>query len=175
MREVALQIQPRCPHCKSTIRPFSKQDEEQLGEYKVNQSIRAKTYGVKKERSLSQLALYWVLCGIVADNSDDGNWNTKEKVDEQIKIKCRYVDLYMVVDGIAHIRTGSIAFKNLEHLAACRYFDRAFEEMSRFLKVPVKELIREGENLSGHTVRMRKIIEESEKSSGHTLKKSQLD
>jgi hypothetical protein len=149
MKEMTLQIQPKCPHCKSVVRQYAQEDEDVLKEYKEHQPIRTKTHGVKKSRSLAQLRLYWALCGIVADNSETPGWKTKEQVDFQCRVALDFRDPNVVVvkpDGTVVFHYRSIAFKNLGHIEACNYFDRAFEVMAKFLKVPVRVFVGEGEN-----------------------------
>ena len=78
---------------------------------------------------------------ITAENTDDHNWNTKDKVVEQVKIKVRFIESYMVVEGNVHMKTRSISFKNLPHMEACNFFERGFKEMASFLQVTVDELV----------------------------------
>ena len=106
----------------------------------------------KRERSYEQLCLYWVLCGIVADNTDDKDWDTKEKVDFQCKFACRHIKFWTYYDNpktgekMLHIEMDSISFARLAHLEACHYFDQAFKLMADKIGITVDELTGEAEN-----------------------------
>jgi len=124
--------------------PHSIKDEERLSEFRDYQVIRGKLTGVKKPRSYEQLKMYWALCEIVSENTDDPNWNSKVKVDEQCKIQLRHIDTRIVINGAVHIKTKSISFQELPHIEACGFFTDAFQLMADFLQVPLEELLKEG-------------------------------
>lgn len=98
-------------------------------------------------RSHTQLGLYWACCGLVADNTDDKNWNSKRKVSNQCLIEARMIEGYF---HYKHPKTGietlqlqlmSIAFRNLAHIDACGYFTSAFQTMADKIEMTVDELI----------------------------------
>ncbi len=98
-------------------------------------------------RSHTQLGLYWACCGFVADNTDDKNWNSKQKVSDQCLIAARMVEEYMYyknpktgVESL-HLRLKSIAFRNLAHWDACGYFTEAFQIMADKIGTSVDDLI----------------------------------
>jgi len=101
-----------------------------LGEF-LNANIKEVPEHLR--RSNEQLNLYWASCQCIAENSEDRNWSTKDLVDEQTKITLRHIDSYFYYmnqktgEQTLQLRTKSISFKELEHLEACAYFDRAFE------------------------------------------------
>ena len=124
--------------------PYGPDSVEKLKEYKDNQLVICRVSGSRKQRSLRQLGTYWAVCKTVADNTDNKQWNTKEKVDFQCRVKIHFVDPDLVVvkknlDVVVQYR--SISFANLKHMEACNYFDRAFELMAKFLDVDVDTLI----------------------------------
>lgn len=123
--------------------PHTTQDIETIKEFKPNQIVRVKIYGVTKERSYQQLKLYWACCQTVADNSKE--WTTKEEVDFQCRVACRWCD-FRVVNGATIVVVKSISFKDMSHLVACNYFDRAFEIMAKHLKIKVNVLLKEVEH-----------------------------
>ena len=135
MKELAVQLR------SNALFPFTEEDKEALSEYKPNQVLKCKLQGVKKPRSLEQLGLFMACAKITAENTDDPNWNTKEKVVEQIKLKVRFIESYMVVEGVIHIKTRSISFANLPHMEACNFFEQGLKEMAGFLQVTVDELV----------------------------------
>ncbi len=103
--------------------------------------------GKERERSYSQLGLYWVACKFVANNTEDRDWNTQDKVDEQCKIKARFVKFWIYYENQktgekwCHIKTRSISFKELPHLEACGYFDEAFQILSDEVGMDIDDFI----------------------------------
>lgn len=137
MKELSVQLR------EQILYPLSHEDREVLWNYKQNQILRCKLQGVKKPRSVRQLNLYWATCQIVADNTENKLWNTKEKVDFQCRVKQHFVDpdiISVLKDGTVIFNYRSISFANLAHIEACHYFDRAFEIMADFLGVDVDTL-----------------------------------
>jgi hypothetical protein len=98
-------------------------------------------------RSYSQLGMYWSACQLVASNTEDVNWNTKEKVDEQCKIAARHVDFWIhyqnkkTGEQALQIKTKSIAFTELAHIESCGYFDQAFQTMADKIGISIDDLI----------------------------------
>ena len=102
--------------------------------------------GEGRARSYAQLGLYWACCKLVADNTEDVDWNTAKKVDEMCKIAARHVDFWVhyqnrkTGETWCNIRTKSISFAELAHIEACGYFDQAFQSMADKLGITVDEL-----------------------------------
>jgi len=111
----------------------------------VNADIRKPSPHLK--RSLTQLGLYWASCKEVSENTDDQNWNTKDKVDEQTKITLRHVDFWIYYhnqktgEQTVHLKTKSISFKQLAHLDACGFFTSAFEIHAEMMRQDVDSWI----------------------------------
>lgn len=135
MKEIALQFRD------NIFYPFSDEDKESAREFRDNQIVNAKISGVQKERSYLQLKMFFAVCRKVADNTQDPNWDTTEKVLEQVKIKCRYIKEHIIVGKAVHIITGSISYKALPHMQACNFFDRGYIEMAKHLGVRVDKLL----------------------------------
>ena len=140
MKEIAVQLKDKVLH------PFAEEDLEVLKEYKQHQILKCRLQGIQKPRSYLQLKLYWSACKVVANNTDNKQWNSKDKVDFQCRVKLHFADPDTVVvkpDGTIVYKYRSIAFKNLSHIMACNYFDRAFEVMAKFLGITSEKLIME--------------------------------
>ena len=133
MIECALQLKDN-----NILYPFTEEDRDKIREFKKNQLLRAKLYGVKKPRSLHQLGLYWTLCKIVADNLED---KTKEQIDIEVKIALKHIKSFRIVQGITYIEVGSISFANLPHIESCAFFDRAFPVLAKMIDVTTEELL----------------------------------
>ena len=125
-------------------------DRVQYGEM---QNAHIASIPEKRKRSYEQLGLYWACCSEVAQNTEDPDWDTQDKVDEQCKIKARHVDCWLYYENTKtgerclNIKTKSISFKHLAHIEACGYFTHAFETMALHLGITVDELI---ENTKRH-------------------------
>ena len=132
--------------------PFSEEDLDIARGYKPHQVVRIKTTGIKKPRVLTQLKLYWVCCKKTSDNTDNPQWNTKEKVDFQCRVALHFVDPEVVAvkpDGTVVFNYRSIAFANLGHIEACNYISNAIEFMAKFLGVPKEKLVQRAKEGQG--------------------------
>ncbi len=142
MREIAVSKHGKTLFC------LSLDDEHKLSEYHDNQILRCKIYGVRKQRSYQQLKMFWSCCRTVADNTDNQFWNTPQKVAFQIKVGLHFVDPSVTSvrpDGGVQFLYRSISFKNLSHMDACGFFDRAFDLMANKLGCKVDELLENSE------------------------------
>lgn len=119
--------------------PFSKEDQNRLNEFHDNQIVNANLKGIEKPRSYEQLKLYWKCCQVVADNTEDQEWNTKERVDFICRVRCRFADYY-TINKVPHVKVKSISYANLKHIEACGYINDAFEVMARKLGITKDEL-----------------------------------
>lgn len=129
------------------FKPYSLPDEDATSEFKPNQpvQIEIKGFAPVKERSLTQLKLAWAAAAFVASNTDDKHWDTKEKAMFQTQVGLHFVQPNMTIvtpEGNIIFHYRSIAIKNLKHLEACRFFDRAFEFMAAKIGMNVDEFIK---------------------------------
>ena len=151
MREIFCQIRDTCPICKQGFGifylPFQDQDRETSKEFKLFQVVKTRIFGFKKERSLRQLGLYWNRCTHVAELlSDHENQYTKEDIDFEVKVKVAkkspsLIKRFKSVDGIVYMEPISIAFVNMQHLEATKYFDLAFDVMAKMAGISTEELL----------------------------------
>jgi len=139
MKEISAQI------INKSFIPYSEVDKDIVAEFKPNEIVRLKIYGVQKQRSIKQLGLYFSCCKLISENTDDPKWNHYRKVDWQLRNRLQFYDhgLTLVIGGNVQFKVRSISFKNLKHIEACNYFDRAFDLMAKFLGVQVDVLINE--------------------------------
>ena len=124
--------------------PFSAEDLEQSKNYRNNQICGARITGVQKPRSLEQLALFWCCCRAVSQNTQDSNWDTPEKVAEQVKVSLGFTKGYIVTGKTVHFIMRSISFKELRHMEACNFFTQAWPVMARHIQVPVDLMLTMG-------------------------------
>ena len=86
MIEIQAQIQ------NGILNPNTREDFERLHDnFHANQIVNLKVTGPEKARSIPENNLFHACCKLVADNSDDKNWNTPEKVKTQCKIQLRFI------------------------------------------------------------------------------------
>ena len=126
---------------KDTLKAFSVEDEEAIGEFPTGKILRAKITGALHPRSYEQLQTYHCACRTTAENSLDPNWNTPKKVDFQVKVACRLIDSFLVIDGVTQIIPGSVSYAKMKHLQACNFFEQAFQEMADHLGITVDKLL----------------------------------
>ena len=126
--------------------PYSEEDAEILADYSPTQILRLRITGAKKPRSYQQLKLYWSACAVVAENSEEIGWTTKEGVDINLRVALDFRDrkkpIVVRPDGGIQLIYRSISFANLGHADACNYFDCAFDLMAKKLGVTKDKLMK---------------------------------
>ena len=123
------------------IRPYTDEDEDTLRDYRPNQVVRQKIYGIQKQRSVPQLRLWWASCRFLSENTEDRNWNTRRKVSDHVLANLGEFDTKRAIvlpDGTVYMPLKSISFKTLKHLEACNIFNRGYEEMASKMGVEAK-------------------------------------
>jgi hypothetical protein len=107
----------------------------------------------KRQVSMREFGLYWKCCDVVAHNSRDDNWGTKEMVDEQVRIRTGWVESTMQIeikeefDGkevtmvYKHIKTKSLSPETMDEFIFNSYFSKAKVIMAEYLGVDEDELV----------------------------------
>jgi hypothetical protein len=127
-------------------RPFTLDDEDKVKEHKPNQVVRIQAYGVGKERSYIQLQRYWVLCTKAAIvMSDHTQQLTREDIDFKLKARAMkknpaFIKRFEVIGDKVVIEPISIAFRNMKHLTANKYFDIADKELEKLTGYSIDQL-----------------------------------
>jgi hypothetical protein len=79
-----------------------------------------------RKRSMSQLALYWVVCGIIADNFESEHAElTKEDVDRVLKVGAGHRRIILLADGSYQYSPMSIAINKLSQPDFNDFMDKA--------------------------------------------------
>ena len=151
MINIPLQQRNACPICGTNFGifylPLGDESQETAKTYATNQTLTGKISGTEKQRSIAQLNTYWKCCGFLAEiQSDMGQVLNRLDVDFEIKTRVAkdnpaMIKRYKMINGIVYIEPISIAFANLKHLEACRYFDKAFKIMGDSVGLTEDELI----------------------------------
>lgn len=142
MIEIATKLQKLENFSGYAFVPYSEEDLEAAREFKPYQILRSKFSGPKNQRSWVQIKTYYKGCKKVSENTDNPDFNTKEKVDLQLRIKLGWIKETIVVDGRVQFIPKSISFKEMKHLEFCNYFDRAIDVMVKFLGVEKDDFIK---------------------------------
>lgn len=129
--------------------PFTPEDQAKWNEYKENQVTKHRVTGSRKERSWQQLKMLHACLKLVADNTEDKNWNTPEKAKFSLKIALNYINEGLIVvdkQGNVHVQYRSFGYADLPHMEANMLFDRAWPILAGVLGISVDELLAEGRN-----------------------------
>ena len=158
---IPIQLRHTCPACEFRYWhyiPYGDEALEKSKEHTVYQVLESKITGTKRERSIQQLNLYWKCCAVVAElTSDHNNQLIKEDVDLDVKIRVGKKHTWMikrfrVVSGVAYIEPISIAFQNLKHLEANKFFDKGFKELADMVGMDEEELVAQAKSrMTRHT------------------------
>lgn len=149
--EIPTQLLNACPLCRQSFGlfylPYGDEATEKTKTYKLYQILKSRFWGIAKPRSVKQLNLYFSACGFIAEMlSDHNNILSKEDIDFDVKIRVAkenpsMIKRFKVVSGITYVEPISVAFKNMKHLTACKYFDKAFPIMGKMVEIETEELI----------------------------------
>jgi len=123
------------------LAPASVEDQEKLKDYKQNQIVRVKIYGVKRPRSVLQNRWIHAMFRIVADNSDDPEWGTPESVKRKVKMAMKFFkDDVTVAGNKVYFELRSFAFDKMESNEANVRFEDAKNIMAKKLGVKPETL-----------------------------------
>lgn len=138
MIEIAAQMRKGIPY------PFSQEDMEALKEYKENQIIRMKTYGVQKERSLRQFRMFHGVLRTVVANTEHPDWCSLPKAKFRLKVELHFVDEGVTaVDkhGVVRFSYRSFGYADLPHMEACNVFSRSWPILAKVIGVSEDKLL----------------------------------
>jgi len=132
--------------------PLTIEDEAAWAEFKENQITRHKVYGAKKERSYMQLKMLHGCLKTVAENTDNPNWDTLAKAKFSLKVALHFIKEDVVVvdkQGRVHFQYRSFGYDDLEHMEACKVFDRSWPILAAVIGVSEEVLLQESRNNEG--------------------------
>lgn len=127
--------------------PNTEEDLELTRTFKANQIIVCKITGGwnKKQRSFQQLSLLMAAIRVCVYQSRDPNWSTVKKAKMALKYGIGYFDeesqYYHKDLDLVITKPGSFSYDSLDHMDACKVFDKAFMFMADHLGIPVEQLI----------------------------------
>ena len=105
--------------------PVSQEYEEELRGYKQNQILRCVISGTRKQRSVQQNKWAHAMFRIVAENTQDPEWDSPEKVKRNVKMAMKFFEDEVVVRGNkVYFELRSFAFDRMDaNEANVRYED----------------------------------------------------
>lgn len=123
------------------FRPNSQEDAETARAFHPNQIVRMEVYGTKRLRSIQQNKWIHAIFRKVADNTEDPDWDTPEKVKRNVKLAMRFFkDDVIVAKNKVYFELRSFAFDEMEQDEADRVYNTAKEICARKLGVPAETL-----------------------------------
>lgn len=143
MKEFIAQIRNGIPY------PASDNDRDVImSEYKQNQLIKCRATAISKgiEPSVAQNNTLHACFQLVADNKDDPQFDTKEKVKFRTKVALHFIyedRIAVRPDGTVQFDYRSFSFAELKNMERLRVFDRAFEYLADLLGITVDKLVAE--------------------------------
>lgn len=156
MIEISTQLLDKCPVCKNSFGPFyfpyGEEAIEKTKEYKINQILRTKIWGLLNPRSAKQLNLYWACCTYLAEIlSDIEAIFEKRDIDFKIKTSIAKENPWLIkrfaeVGGKIYHEPISIAYKNMKRLEANNYFNLAYGEMENMTGIDRDTIIFEAKS-----------------------------
>ena len=140
MKEIFNQLRDSCPACKAKFGlfflPYSDEDREKTKAFKLFQIVRAKIYGVQKQRSVQQNKWAHNMFKIVSKNTDDPEWNTPEKTKHRVKLAMKFFTDDVIVEGNkVYFELRSFAFDKMEHREATIKYEEAKLICAKKIKV----------------------------------------
>ena len=109
-----------------SLHPVSREYLDILRSYPERKMLRIEIYGTRKQRSVEQNAWIHSIFRIVADNSDDPDWDTPEKVKRNVKMAMRFFkDDVVVHNNKVYFELRSFAFDKMEHQEANVRYEEA--------------------------------------------------
>ena len=125
----------------NALYPVSKEDLESIKGYKPNQILRCRISGAKKPRSVLQNKWIHAIFRLVAQNTEDPDWNTPEKVKRNVKMSMKFFkDDVVVHNNKVYFELRSFAFDKMEQNEANIKYEEAKNICARFLGVDPAKL-----------------------------------
>ena len=100
-----------------------------------------------KQRSNIQLNLFMKCCEVIASNTENENFNTKEKVILQLKNKFNFVEyeIYYKDKDSGEFKVikefNSLSFGNCDHADATTFMNDSIEHMAKIFKMDVDKFV----------------------------------
>ena len=97
-------------------------------------------------RNVRQHNLFMACCELVAENTDDENWDTQDKVLEQVKIAARWVECFYYYHNQKtgrmelNLKTKSVGFDNMDQAEAHGFYSTGFDLLAAKLNANEEDM-----------------------------------
>lgn len=126
---------------KLAMVPVSQEDAERLESFKDNQILKNKISGSRKPRSVLQNKWIHAIFRLVAQNTEDPDWSTPERVKRNVKMKMKFFEDDVVVHGNkVYFELRSFAFDEMSQDEANIRYNEAKLICAKFLGVSPESL-----------------------------------
>jgi len=144
LKLVKIKHSPQLEH-KEVFVPIDELSSEEVKKLPLKKPLNCEVDVIDDLPSYNLMQLYRGCCTKVAENTDDINWNTKEKVDYQCKMICGLVKEigFNPETNEIKLKPISISFKNLSEIKRYNYIESALEVMANKLGITKEELKKE--------------------------------
>jgi hypothetical protein len=136
---------------KTCILPSSEETEKDIKKIIPGELIAREFFHKYGQEILRLFGTYWACCQLVSDNYSGDHqeeWDTKEKVSENIKIRCRYIKSWThyhnekTGESSLNLQTDSISFDEPQEKIK-EYLLRALPKLAEVIGKTEDELVRE--------------------------------
>jgi hypothetical protein len=100
-----------------------------LKNFRPNQIVSVKIQGIRKERSLDQLKLWWGVCTYCSEYMGVQMLDSKRKMSDYVLIKTNHVEFSLMINGVMNMKPVSVSYAKMEHLEACGAFNDGLDFM----------------------------------------------
>ena len=116
---------------------FDEDDSRLLDNFHVNQPLRIRVAGSRKERSYRELCCYKGSCKYIANMDFNEDMNTQSKVDCLTKIQCGFVEgtVYDEKSKRTQWILRSLSYDNCDHPESHRFIASALEKHAAFVGI----------------------------------------
>jgi len=142
---------------KTCILPASEEAENGMKKLANGELIAGEFFNKYGQEILRFFGTYWKCCQLVAENYSGDNpeeWDTKEKVSENIKIRCRYIKSWThyqnekTGENSLNLQTDSISFDEPQEKIK-EYLLRAFPKLAEAIGMTEDGMVREAKEMMG--------------------------
>lgn len=125
--------------------PCSQNDIDKSSKFKPGEICSQKTTGIKNQRSAQQNRWIHAIINLIAENTEDPNWNTPQKAKVQLKYATGcFGEAVLISAGtgtMVYYPLKSWSFDKMEHMEATKLFDKCVLEGANFLGCTPEQLL----------------------------------
>jgi len=137
-----------------TLKPQSELDADTLFEnYKLNQPVSVQITGGSSARSVPESNLFHSCCKLVAENTEDDQWNSTDKAKIQCKMLLKFFkEEIWVDDGGVHFVLDTLRFDKTNQVRSHKFIEQALDILARKIGLTREELVKEAKLKMGRGI-----------------------